>query len=154
LFTKKCRGVAALIPVALVLTACTPSLTQAAIGPAGPAVETNVPLVVEGSLPGYTDSKLTQAVSACVAQVPMPGTMPNEPHAGWQMRVDVRNIYMPHSFTEIRMSLMRETHILAVRSGRQMALDAAPRAALCMTVSNLTQQLWASMATSDAPSKS
>ena len=146
---KKTRGIVTLVSLVLVLGACSPAPSLAADAPAEPVAAADIPVTVQGFLPGYTDSGLAQSMSSCVAQVPIPETMANEVHARWQVQVDVQNVYVPHSATEVRISLLRDAHVVASRWQRETALDAAPRAGLCGTVSSLTQQLWASASAGD-----
>jgi hypothetical protein len=144
---KKRCGAAALVPVVLVLTACSAIPAPAAGAPAEPIGVAGIPVTVQGFLPGYSDSELLQSVTSCVAQVPATGTIGDAPHPGWQVQVDVQNVYMPHIATEVRVTLLHEAHVAAFRW--QRAPDAAAPQQLCGTVSRLTQQAWASVSVRD-----
>jgi hypothetical protein len=142
---RKWRGFAPLALALLAFCACGPSFALAAARiPAASVSAAGIPVKVQGFIPGYTDDDLARLVSTCVAQVPVPGTIANETRSGWQVQVDVQNVSMPRTFTEIRVSLLHGANVVAFRWQRTMALSAAPQSSLCGVVSRLTQQLWIS----------
>lgn len=117
---------------------------------AASTIKASVPVTVQGFVPGYTDSGLTQLANTCVAEVPAPGTMANELHGGkWQVQVQVQvqvqDVYMPHVATVVRATLLNGKRVVAFRWKRTVSLDTAPSAAFCWTVSELTQELWDSV---------
>lgn len=144
---KKNRGIAALFPVILVLNACGVRPDPVAGAPADPAWVTGVPVTIQGFLPGYSDSGLAQSITSCVAQAPTAGTIADELHAGWQVQVNVQNIYIPRPATEVGVTLLYDEHVEAFHWHR--ALDAERPAALCGTVSRLTEQDWTTISGAD-----
>jgi hypothetical protein len=142
--TRKSRGAIMLAPVifALSLYAAAPAMAETSAFSTMAAV----PAKVQGSMPGFTDTGLTQLVDACVAAAPVPAMMADAAHAGWHVQVDVGNVYTPRAATVVRATLLEGDHVVASRWKQTAGLDTAPRVAFCSTVSNLTQQLWASTA--------
>jgi hypothetical protein len=142
--TKRLRGIVMLAPVIFAL-----SVTAGGAS----AASTSVPVTVQGFVPGYTDSGLTQLVNTCVAEVPASETMANELRGKWQVQVQVQNLYLPHVNTVVRVTLLDGKRVVAFRWKRTVSLDTAPSAAFCWTVSELTQQLWDSVSAENmAPS--
>jgi hypothetical protein len=109
------------------------------VNPAMAAGVQPVPVAVKGFLPGYTDSELTHLISSCVARVPAP--VPTS-RARAQFEVRVGTEYLPRETTVVQASLLEGGQVLASRWARESALDTAPSAVFCRTVSDLARQLW------------
>ena len=107
-----------------------------------PAVEAAAPAEMHGFLPGYTDAGLQFLVRACVAAAPVSGMPVHAGLTGWQVQVDVANVWMPRVFTVVRATLIEGDQIAASYWVRTAALDTTPQAVLCGTVWRLTQKLW------------
>lgn len=115
---------------------------SAAAAQAAPAVEAAAPAEMHGFLPGYTDAGLQFLVRACAAAAPVSSMPADAQAAGWQVHVDVANVWMPRVFTVVRATLTEGDQIVASYWVRTPALDTAPRAVLCGTVWRLTQRLF------------
>ncbi len=111
----------------------------AAAVPAGtPAA---LPVTVQGTLPGYTDTALAQVVRSCVAGMPVSSSMNAAPNGAWHLQVRVDDIHTPRTATLLGATLLDGTHVVDSSWMRTAALDTAPQAVLCRSVSGLTQRV-------------
>lgn len=101
-----------------------------------------LPVTVQGFLPGHSDDQLSHMLAACAGEAKTPAKLMEAPVNLWHIRIQVTTLYKPRADTTISISMLKGQRVMATKSKHAAGLNTAPNAALCYTVSGLTQDLY------------